>query len=127
MPSVMTVTSQLIVDGFPVSGGASSAQGGARLRITETIAPSTTNLAVVASIDETNLRGLWLHSDQALTLKTNSSGSPDDTIALAANQPVFWTGAGAKPISANVSTIYVTNAGSAAATLTIEAITDPTP
>lgn len=75
-----------------------------------------------------NLQSLCLYSSGAVTVYTNdlSTGSPQDTIPLAAGQTRVWTLSTdliAKcPFSNDVTTIYVTNAGADPVTFRIRAI-----
>jgi hypothetical protein len=63
----------------------------------------------------------------ACTVKTNSSGSPDNTITLAAGVPVAWdtNSPYANPFTANVTKFYITNAS--AGTFSCKVLYDPTP
>lgn len=82
-----------------------------------TVAGSTTNQQEAIAFSDSGLRGIYIKTDQDLTLKTNSSGSPDDTISLKAGIPYVWVyNSGIDlPFSAAVTTTYWTNAGSTAA------------
>ncbi len=90
---------------------------------------SSTNLHVLQSIDVSGLKSLLLSSTKPMTVKTNSSGSPDDTITLAANVPVIWyTGCGhPNPLTADVTGLYLTTGDVGEATLTIRGLQDVTP
>lgn len=71
-----------------------------------------------------NLQSVALSSTTACTVLTNSTSTPQDTIALAAGQVLIWTlatdGNGRIPFSGNVTKFYVTNA--AATTFSINAL-----
>jgi hypothetical protein len=99
------------------------------VNVDESIANGATNVAVTWAVDQSELKLLYIVSDKALTLKTNSSSAPDDTITLAANQPVEWCASDSAtcPLSADVTLLYVTNSSGASAALTIRALQDPTP
>lgn len=120
-------------DGVSVANGEQSGSGASMLKITETVAaqveetPGTATIACV--IDEDNLTGLLIHSDQDLSLTTKQDGGDVDNITLSANVPVIWTpdSVGAKPITDDLDQIVAVNTGATAATLTIVALTDPTP
>jgi hypothetical protein len=68
-------------------------------------------------------------SDKAITLETNSGGSPVDTIALAANVPYDWRvgNADAFRLGTDVTGLFVTNASGDEARLQIEVLFDNTP
>lgn len=88
---------------------------------------STTNQHAVKAYTKANLKSLCLFSDQAVTLKTNSSSTPQDTITLQAGKPVLWSlsqdGSGACPFSNDVTDLYWTNAsGSLDANVEIQSV-----
>jgi hypothetical protein len=61
-------------------------------------------------------------------VKTNSSGSPQETFTLAANKPQYWqTGMGTTPIAGDVTKVFITNASGATARVEIQAGWDGTP
>ncbi len=98
--------------------------------ISEAVPANTTNLHLTLALDQSALKSFYAVSDEAVTIKTNSSSAPDDTLTLVAGVPMWWPGspAGSCPITADVSAgIYVTNATANAATLTIFALQDATP
>jgi hypothetical protein len=77
-----------------------------------TIAANATDFLIDIAFPITGLQSLCIWSDTNLTVKTNSSSSPVQTIALLANVPISWgAGTGATdPITAAVTSLYVTNA-----------------
>jgi len=88
----------------------------------------TVNVEVDWAITVANLKSILLLSDKALTIYTNaaSTGAPQDTIALAAGVAVVWNG-GAALFAGNVTKLFVTVTGAAAANLKIRALLDQTP
>lgn len=87
---------------------------------------STTNQQENIAFNHTNLRGVYIKSDVTVTLKTNSSGSPDDTITVTAGVPFIWyyqSGVD-NPFSAAVVTTYWTNGTSGAATIYMRTLVD---
>ena len=89
----------------------------------------TSNLAVDYEIDISQLKMFVMVCNKALTIKTNSSGSPQETIVLVADKPFVWVaGAGiAIPFAGDVTTIFLSNASGAAAVLNIRTLIDATP
>lgn len=92
------------------------------------VAATTNNHATGYAYVQANLKSLSITSDQAVTLYTNaiSSGSPQDTIAIAAGQVLIWT-LGTDliarcPFSGDVTNIYITNAGGTVANIYIDAV-----
>jgi hypothetical protein len=76
---------------------------------------------------------LFIVATGALTLKTNSSGSPANTITLVKDEPFLWrTGDGTlrdtagSAITTDITGLYITNPGAAAVDLKLFALVDPT-
>lgn len=101
----------------------------ANCELSETVADSTTNLLMNIAIDVSAVTSFYMCSDKALTVKTNSSGSPDNTIVLKANVPYIWNSDSYDTfkLTADVTKIYVTNASGASAALEIHCLQDSTP
>jgi hypothetical protein len=73
-----------------------------------------------------NMKGLWLLSNADLTIKTNSTSSPGNTINLKAGQPYIWY-AGAywsNPFTVDITAWYLTNASGQQARLDTRILTD---
>ncbi len=121
-----TLTFSVKFGGLQV-GASYDGSGGLRPDLNEVVPPSSMNLAVGWTVDVSEIDVLVLYATAAMTLKTNNSGSPADTISLAANTPIFWfTGCGLDcPLGTDVTVLYVTS--SAGGTLSIRALVDPTP
>ena len=103
--------------------------GGQENNLSESIPDSSTDLEVAWAVDISELKALLIVADGALTVKTNSSSTPDDTFTLVVNTPIVWEDANSSgnPLSADVTSIFVTNSSGGAVTLTTKALTDPTP
>lgn len=86
---------------------------------------NTTNQAATLQVIKANMVSVLIYSDQALTIKTNSSSTPQDTIVLAAGVPVIWNSSmsAAAPFSGNVTNMFLTNAGSVVANVKIRVLT----
>ena len=96
------------------------------------IPAATTNKQVNVAATRANLAAVVLYASAAVTVKTNSSGSPQETIELAAGEVRKWTsteGAGLAgcPFSGNLTAFYLTNAGGSAATFKAWLLEDVTP
>lgn len=67
-------------------------------------------------IDVSTIQSLCIESTTAMTLETNNSGTPADTISLTANKAVVWntqiqsTLGTACPLTTDVTSLFVTNA-----------------
>ena len=90
---------------------------------------SSTDLQANLAVDISELQSFYMSSDRDLTVKTNSSGTPDDTIALKANKPLIWTpNCGfSNPFSADLTALFLTNASGTDATLQVRLLQDVTP
>jgi hypothetical protein len=94
------------------------------------IPSGSVDLEINLDYDISELECFVMVADQALTVKTNSTGAPDDTIALLANTPIIqYTGDGraAGIFDTDITKLYVTNASGSSATLKIRALFDGTP
>ncbi len=76
-----------------------------------------------------SLKSLVIFSDKDVTIKTNSAGAPDDTLAVVAGVPLIWYegAAGANPLTTDVTTLHIANAGADDANVQIRALQDVTP
>lgn len=83
-----------------------------------------TDRQVTVEFDVANIECLLLTCDKDITIKTNSSSVPDDELTLNANVPTAWRKdeIATCPFTADVETIYVTNAASAVATLILRVL-----
>jgi hypothetical protein len=93
-----------------------------------TVAANQTNKEVDYVLDVSTVTSLWLYSDKDLTIKTNSTSAPDDTIALKAGVPLPWestTGYFDNPLTVDVTKFYLTN--TLACRFQARILTDPTP
>jgi len=108
IPYSITVTVDGITSQF---GGTLSADSYPQIR--DVIAISTTNKEYDTLVDVSGLQGWFLLAVGGnLTLKTNSSGSPDNTITLVDGKAQFWiTGTGPdNSLDTDITKWYVTNA-----------------
>lgn len=119
----------LTVAGVRLSDTSVDVSGGSEKRIDESVSNGATDLEIAFTCDQSELESFIMLSDKALTVKTNDSSMPDDTFTLVANQPVAWNSLNGTtcPITADVTSIFVTNASGASARLQIWSLEDPTP
>lgn len=81
-------------------------------------AAASGNTTLVIPVDISACQAFWLYTDKACTIKTNSSGSPDNTIVLTAGQVYHWhavSGGPAIPLSADVTSLIIVNGAGAVA------------
>jgi len=89
-----------------------------------TIAANATDALIDIAFPLTGLQSVCLWSDTNLTVKTNNATTPGQTLSLLAGVAVQWgAGSGAtNPITAAVTSLYVTNATAAAAKFKVRAL-----
>jgi hypothetical protein len=95
-----------------------------------TVPNATTDLRVNIAIDVSELKLLYIHSDQAVTIETNAvDATGGNTLTIAANKPLVWfVGCGmTNPLTADVTDMYITNAGGTSANVKIRTLIDETP
>lgn len=91
-------------------------------------AASTNYFINIGNVLFGKLNDLLVYCDQNATIKTNSSGSPTDTITVKAGVPKFWTAQSGdtNPLTGNITTgIYVTTTAAVAANLDFITGQDP--
>jgi hypothetical protein len=91
-----------------------SIEGDQELNTEVSIPANSTNYEINIDFLQTAVLAVVIYCDQAATLKTNSTSTPQDTIALAAKKARIWR-KGVDPDANNpfggaVTTMYVTNA-----------------
>lgn len=93
------------------------------------IADGATDQQVAVACRQAGLQMALLYSDQDVTLKTNSSSVPQETIALTATTPVLFVKdeLGSNPFAGNVTTMYITNASGSDANVVVRLLYDGTP
>lgn len=90
-----------------------------------TVPATTTGFLIDMAVPHTTIQAMELYSSQAVAIKTNSDTSPAQTFNLAAGQMLMW-GVGsytANPITADITAVYVDNAGANPATVKIRFLT----
>lgn len=94
-----------------------------------TIPAATTNQQIIIAFTIAAMKSFFVKASSACTLKTNSTGSPDNTFSLDADSGIVWHNqmTSANPITVNVTTMYVTTPSGDPVTLEIYALVDTTP
>ncbi len=100
--------------------------GESQITLSPVIPDGTTNQLVLIAIDVSLLKFLAIKSDKAITIKTNSSGSPDDTLSILAGVPYIWGDGGYDTclLTTDVASMYITNATADDANVQIIALVD---
>ncbi|HME96754.1 MAG TPA: hypothetical protein VKN16_21340 [Methylomirabilota bacterium] len=93
------------------------------------VPPTTTDHPVALTLAFASLKSLFILSDQDVSFQTNNAATPVDTLTLKANVPFTWvsTGGVVNPFTANITSLFLTNAGATAATVQIRLAVDSTP
>lgn len=94
-----------------------------------TIPAVTNDVEVAAVFSVASLKMVFILSDKDVTLETNSSSAPDQTISLLANKPLFWYEGAyhANPFTDDVTKFFFSNAGATDANVRIRILRDGTP
>jgi hypothetical protein len=82
---------------------------------------------VAFTLDQSKALSIFLVSDRDVTIKTNSSTSPTDTLTLTAGVPKVWTindGLGECPFTADVTGLYISNSSGAQANINLRVLYD---
>jgi hypothetical protein len=102
------------------------ANGEVNLAINEDIVANQTDHEIDAAIPVApKLQAFLLYCDQNVTVKTNNSGAPTDTINLSAGVPFFWIGSGSVPLAGAITKFFVTN--TTACTFQVRALFNTSP
>lgn len=111
--------------------------GGAKVELEETIADSSTDLAVGFPLDVSAVKAIAIVADQDITIEINDGSSPDNEIALTAGVPYIypqapsevgsWVDTEDAAMDTDWVTLYVTNASGSDTVLYISAVLDATP
>jgi hypothetical protein len=105
----------------------STTDGGVVLLDAETVIVAE-NKQLAFSLDVSQVASFYLESSLAVLIETNSGSSPDDTLNLIANEPYIWHTNSLdtfKFASADITSLFVTNAAGATATLYCAVLYDP--
>lgn len=100
--------------------------GELNVALNQSIANGAVDQEIILGIDTSQLQCIVLHSDRDLTIKTNDSAAPTDTLTMQAGIPRVWrTGDyAALFLTADVTKIFVSNASGADANLKILTLED---
>ena len=85
--------------------------GTAEVGFDGTVAATTDLVEVDIAWLHANVHSLLIYSSQALTIKTNNSGSPVQTLVLTAGQAIAWgtDHLEANPVTADVTKLFLSN------------------
>ena len=77
--------------------------------IHETIVDTTSDKQILMAIDVSTLKHCTLLATQTMTVKTNNSGTPQETFTLQPNVPVSWNEGDTAIFAGDISALFVTN------------------
>lgn len=128
MPTSQAVT-MTVVSGATTLKNTKTYTGDGSQSRTISVPDSTTDQLVNITIDVSQIKSIYIASDKALTVETNSPTSPVDTITLVAGRAYVWDTDSyfTNLLATNVTAMYLTNASGATATFELELIEDATP
>lgn len=95
--------------------------------ISYVVPDSTTDFEIVMGIDVSKVKMIMiLATGGALTIETNDGTTPDDTLSMTDGVPRVWRNGDYNTIflSADVTSLFVTNASGASVTLKILVVSD---
>jgi hypothetical protein len=100
-----------------------------KIAVDVVVPDSTVDKEVDVALDYDKIQGIYIVSDQNLTLETNVAGTPVDTINLVANVPYVWHADSYCIIkfTADVTKIFLTNASGEEANFKMRVLVDSTP
>lgn len=87
------------------------------------------NKEVALVLEVAAIKSLFMLATGGCTIKTNSSSAPDDTITLAAGQPLAWSPSMSfdNPLTADVTALFITDTSDDPNRVQIEVLLDSTP
>jgi hypothetical protein len=111
-------------DAGPVFAATDAYTGNSEVGYDGSVPATTDNQEVDIGFTQSEVKALSLFSTTALTVKTNSSSAPTQTIVLAANQALVWglNHVEANPITANVTKFFLSNDTAGAAVVKIRVL-----
>lgn len=106
-----------------------SFSGDGQVSLSVSVPDSTTDQLVDLALNVSEIKAVYIVSDQDLTLETNDGSTPDDTLSLVAGVPYVWheNSYYSNLLITDITALYLTNASGATATLELEAVYDSTP
>lgn len=93
-------------------------------KIQESVPTGTADQEISLAIDISKLKAFSMQASQAMTVKTNSSGSPQETFTLAAGTPVVFVDGNTAIFAGDVTSLFITNASGSLATFNLVAAVD---
>lgn len=114
-------------NGTPIKPPDQTFTGTEELNFGFPLAGNTTNQQQPLAFTKSLLQSIFIYSDEEdITIKTNSSSAPQDTLTIKAGEPFAWDiNCGLpNPFAGNVTTAFFTNAESAATNVSVRCLTN---
>lgn len=86
-------------------------------KLSEVIPDATVDEQFGISLTVADARAVILHSNQQVTIKTNDSIAPQETLNLLANAPIVWELGDAALFAGNVTSLFISNSSGFPATV----------
>jgi hypothetical protein len=128
----LTITEKVTYDGGSVQAD-KAVTGDAQIAVAIDVPATTTDKQSIVAVDMSRVTGIYIKSDQDVTLETNhpagTSTAADETLSLKANVPYMWHSDSyfTNLLLTDITCIYLTNAGATAAVVDILIVYDSTP
>ena len=92
--------------------------------IATVIPAGSVNFQVVLAFPVAGIQSMFIDASSNVTVKTNSTTAPGDTINLNANYGIFWGigGLPARPLTVDVTSFYVSNPGALDCTFNVRVL-----
>lgn len=120
-------TQGISAPGFSITGGKTYSASLAEQLADVASSNSTTQMNMALKV--ANVKAFAIVSDVNVTLKTNSSGSPANTLVLVAGIPYIWTidSYDTFKLTTDVTALFFVNATGTDANIKVTAVVDATP
>ena len=111
-------------NGKSVSSKLGTYSGAKDAGIATVIPAGSVNFQVVLAFPVAGIQSMVIDASANVTIKTNSTTAPGDTISLNANYGIFWGigGLPARPLSVDVTSFYVSNPGAVDCTFNVRVL-----
>ncbi len=122
------ITRSIVTSGNSLTGATVVSTDGQQ-SVAVAVNDAVSDLEIEFDVLIADLKSVFILATQDMTLKTNSTGAPDETLNLLAGKPYEWQEGSyfANLLGTNIAKFYVSNASGADGQLDVEALYDATP
>lgn len=122
------ITRSIVTSGNSLTGATVVSADGQQ-SVAVAVNDSVSDLEIEFDVLIADLKSIFILATQDMTLKTNSSGAPPETLDLLAGKPYVWHEGSyfANLLATDITKFFVTNASGADGQLDVEALYDATP